>query len=467
MTKSYLKLITFIFLTILTSCNDDDSSNYISVYEEGEELLTGALSVRTVSSNAFGKAIPGLTLNESIKFGSGNSLFTSSWTALNTDSPSNTDGLGPTFNAVACVSCHTKDGRGKPITNNQNSNGFLLRISLPGQSQNGGPLGHPTYDKQIQDQANTNVPIEAKVIANYQTLDSIYPDGTPYQLIKPIYSIVNQQFEEIGNVLTSPRVGTQVIGLGLIDALTEESILINADEFDSDNDGISGRPNYVWNHLTNSTTIGKFGWKANQPSLRQQVADAFIGDMGLTSTLFSNDNCPSPQNECINFPNDASPEVSDVQLDEVVFYQSALAVPKRRNYQEQNVLDGRDLFKNIDCIKCHTTNFVTGSSDENSHVEIILIKPYSDFLLHDMGEALADNRPDFLATGNEWRTQPLWGIGLIETVNNHTNLLHDGRARNIEEAILWHGGEAEKSRQKFINLSTEERSNLIEFVNSL
>lgn len=189
--------------------------------------------------------------------------------------------------------------------------------------------------------------------------------------------------------------------------------------------------------------------------------------MGLTSTISSKENCPLPQNECLDSPNGGTPEVTNLQLDKVVFYQSALAVPKRRNYKEQNVLDGRDLFKNIDCIKCHTINFTTGASDENSHVEGILIKPYSDFLLHDMGEELADNRPDFLANGREWRTQPLWGIGLIKTVNNHTNLLHDGRARNIEEAILWHGGEAENSKNKFMNLTSTERNKVLEFINSL
>jgi CxxC motif-containing protein (DUF1111 family) len=265
----------------------------------------------------------------------------------------------------------------------------------------------------------------------------------------------------------SPRVGQQVIGLGLIDALSEESILANADEFDADNDGISGRANYVWNEITNSTSIGKFGWKANQPSLRQQVADAFNGDMGLTSSIFGNQNCPPGQDDCNNYPNGGTPEVIDSQLDDVVFYQSALAVPKRRKFMEQNVLEGKVLFNESDCVKCHAKNFTTGTSSENSHVEGIVIHPFSDFLLHDMGEALADNRPDFLANGNEWRTQALWGIGLIATVNNHTNLLHDGRARNIEEAILWHGGEAENSKQKFMNLSENDRNKVLEYINSL
>jgi CxxC motif-containing protein (DUF1111 family) len=473
--KLLLNKIYYIFAAfiIILSCSDDDiniaeeNDEYISLYEEGEEFLTANLSVRTNSNNAFGKEIPGLSFEEKIKFSSGNSLFTSNWTASGSDNDNNvTDGLGPTFNAVACAGCHVKDGRGKPLTNGQDSNGFLMRLSV-GNNNQMGPIGHPTYGKQIQDRAINNVEYEAKINVSYQTLDSIYPDGTPYQLLKPNYTIINNQFGEISNIEMSPRVGQQVIGLGLIDALSEESILANADEFDADNDGISGRANYIWNELTNTSTIGKFGWKSNQPSLRQQVADAFIGDMGLTSSIFPNKNCPPDQIECNNTPDGGDPEVTNTQLDNVIFYQSALAVPKRRDFMEQNVLDGRDLFKNIDCIKCHAKNYTTSSSIENIHVENILIHPFSDFLLHDMGEGLSDNRSDFLATGREWRTQPLWGIGLISTVNNHTNLLHDGRARNVEEAILWHGGEAQSSKNKFINLTANERSKVLEYINSL
>ena len=465
---------TYCLLTLLLfsfSCSNDDTyqaqndDDYISIYEEGEEFLTGKLSVRTTSNNAFGKEIPGLAFEEKIAFGLGNSLFTSPW--ISVGSTTAIDGLGPTFNARSCVGCHVKDGRGRPHTNGQVSNGFLMRLSIDGQGSNGEPIGHPSYGKQIQDQANIGVPYEAKINVSHQTINGTYPDGTPYELLKPTYTIIDKQFGALDNVYMSPRVGQQVIGLGLIDALSEESILANADEFDADNDGISGRANYVWNEIRNSTSIGKFGWKANQPSLRQQVADAFVGDMGLTSSIFGNQNCPPGQDDCNNYPNGGIPEVIDSQLDDVVFYQSALAVPKRRKFMEQNVLEGKVLFNESDCVKCHAKNFTTGTSSENSHVEGIVIHPFSDFLLHDMGEALADNRPDFLANGNEWRTQALWGIGLIATVNNHTNLLHDGRARNIEEAILWHGGEAENSKQKFMNLSENDRNKVLEYINSL
>ncbi|MFC5048724.1 di-heme oxidoredictase family protein [Aquimarina hainanensis] len=343
-----------------------------------------------------------------------------------------------------------------------------MRISIPGESMNGGPLEVPHYGDQIQDHANLNIPAEAKVLITYETVKGNYPDGTPYELRKPVYAIQNEEFGSLQTVLTSPRIAQQTIGLGFIDALDDAAILANVDEFDTDKDGISGKANYVWDVKTNTLKIGKFGWKSNQPSLEQQIAGAFNGDMGLTTYLFPENNCPSPQNDCANAPNGGAPEVTDRQLKHVLIYQAALAVPTRRDYKKENVLKGKNLFRELACIKCHVDNFVT---DNNyailPQIQNIQVRPYSDFLLHDMGEKLADNRPDFLASGREWRTQPLWGIGLIETVNNHTFLLHDGRARNIEEAILWHGGEAEKSKNDFMQLTQAERQYLLDFINSL
>jgi len=454
-----------LFLTVF-SCSNDDTVGYVSLYENGEEYLTAHLSITSTSNNAFGKEIPGLNFDEKIAFATGNSLFNQSWVSAPASTTAR-DGLGPTFNARSCSACHFKDGRGKPHVNGQNTNGFLVRLSIDGQDTHGGPLGHPIYGGQIQDQANIGIPYEAKINVTHQIIYGTYPDGTPYQLQNPTYTIIDEQFGALGNVLTSPRVGQQVIGLGLIDAISEESLLANVDETDANNDGISGKANYVWNAITNTTTIGKFGWKANQPSLRQQVAGALNGDLGLTTSIFSNQNCLPTQNDCNNAENGGTPEVVNEQLDDIVFYQSALAVPKRRNFKNEDVLLGKELFKQVDCIKCHATNITTSFSNENTHLNNITIHPYSDFLLHDMGTDLADNRPDFLANGNEWRTQPLWGIGLLQTVNGHTNLLHDGRARNIEEAILWHGGEAEVSKQKFMNLDSNERKQLIAFINSL
>lgn len=453
-----------------SSCSKDNLSNeYLPVnqYEQGEENLTDNLSVTTTNNNSFGKEIPGLNRTDKIRFASGNSLFNQSWVSAPA-STTGLDGLGPTFNSRACASCHFKDGRGKPFEpSNIGSKGFLIRLSIPGRNPHGGPLAVPNYGNQLQNHANLNIKKEADINVTYTYIEETYPDGTKYQLRKPSYSIINENFGSLTGVLISPRIGQQTIGLGLIDALPDNEILKNEDEFDTNNDGISGKANYVWNAIENKTSLGKFGWKANQPSLKQQIAGAFFGDLGLTTSIFNNNPCPSPQKDCYDAPNGGNPEVTEKQMDRVLLYQTSLAVPKRRNYKEQNVLNGKATFNNLKCISCHSTNFKTDSYSFNPLLENKNIKPYSDFLLHDMGEGLADNRPDFLANGKEWRTQPLWGIGLINTVNKHTFLLHDGRARNIEEAILWHGGEAEKSKNEFKKLSKQQREELLSFVESL
>ncbi len=468
MIKMKLKIVFIsIIITCLYSCSDDDYTATSKIeYEEGEEFLTSDLGVNSTSNNAFGFEISGLSFVEQAEFATGNSLFNQTWVS----SPASTtgrDGLGPTFNARACATCHFKDGRGKAFVNGEDSSGFLMRISMPGQDSNGDALPVLGYGTQLQDRANNGIPFEAKVNVTYEVINGEYADGTSYQLQKPIYSFSQEAFGSLSGVLMSPRVAQQTIGLGLISALPDEEITKFEDETDSDNDGISGRANYVYNYEINERDLGKYGWKANAPTLKQQVAAALHGDMGLTTSLFSDSNCPSPQQDCADAINGGTPEVTDVQLDKMLFYQAHLAVPNRRNYKDENVLKGKALFSSLNCIGCHAINQKTGTEAASDYLKNITIKPYSDFLLHDMGDDLADNRPDYLATGNEWRTQPLWGIGLISTVNGHTNLMHDGRAANIEEAILWHGGEAENIKEDFKNLSVDDRENLISFVNSL
>ena len=309
---------------------------------------------------------------------------------------------------------------------------------------------------------------EAEVSVAFNFISGTYPDGSNYELREPIYTISNLNYGALDpGILYSPRVGNQMIGLGLLEAISETDLLANADEFDSNGDGISGRANYVWDYITNSQKIGRFGWKANQPSLKQQVAGAFLGDIGITTSLFQTENCTSPQQDCQNAPNGGSPELEDEDLDKVVLYASSLAVPARRNTNDPDVLKGQELFFRVGCVSCHKYTFNTGIHPQFSHLSNQRIFPFTDLLLHDMGSQLADNRPDYLADGNEWRTPPLWGIGLFETVNGHTYYLHDGRARNLEEAILWHGGEATTVINRFKNLSKPERNQLIQFLKSL
>ena len=466
-----LKTLTYynlIFSVIFFSCSNKEEK-YIPkyTYEIGEELSAGKLTTAILGANAFDQPVPNLSTIDNRLFFVGNSLFRQNWVS----SPASTtarDGLGPTFNARSCSACHNKDGRGLPLQEDQLfSKGFLMRISIPGTSSNGGPVPVQSYGDQIQEHANFGVFYEAKVTVRFETISDKFADGETYELRKPIYTISDEQFGSLQNVLTSPRVGTQVIGLGLIDAISNQDLIVNADENDLNGDGISGKANYVWDVVSQQHELGRFGWKANQPNLMQQVAGAFHGDMGLTSSLFPNENCPTSQQDCLNSVNGGTPEITDAALHDIMIYSSSLSVPIRRDFDSEKVLKGKHLFKEMKCSGCHIESFTTSSYPFNRALENIKIRPYSDFLLHDMGESLADNRPDFFASGREWRTQPLWGIGMIQEVNNHTFLLHDGRARNVEEAILWHGGEAENSKENYKNLTKKDRAAVLAFINSL
>ncbi|MCG1037032.1 di-heme oxidoreductase family protein [Polaribacter sargassicola] len=468
----YLYIGVLIFICF--SCTSDGLSDeeYISInYELDEEKLVSDLSIEAFTADkAFGRGIPILSDLELAFFGVGNAMFDQSWVSAPASTTSR-DGLGQIFNARACSACHLRDGRGKPVLENgAGSEGFLIRLSS-GNDLITGPIGFGNYGDQLQDDSNLGIDKEGTINVHFETITGTYPDGETYELRKPIYTIVDENYGSLSNAKQSPRVGQQVIGLGFIDALSEASILANEDINDIDGDGISGKANYVWNVKENKSTIGKFGWKANQPTLEQQIAAAFSGDMGLTTSIFPDENCP-PGIDCDELYNGNNEgetvEVTDTQMSRIMVYQAAISVPIRRDYNTIDVLEGKALFSELECAKCHINNFTTDNNYSLlTQLENITIRPYSDFLLHDMGDDLADNRADFLANGNEWRTQPLWGLGMIETVNDHTFLLHDGRARNIEEAILWHGGEAENAKNNFKNLSKESREQVLKFLNSL
>lgn len=460
---------TFLFLFILLSiygCSTDDDKYVVLVAETGEELSGGDNTSFNFSAEAFGFASPNLSFDERLEFGLGNSLFNQSWVTAPASTTAR-DGLGPLFNARSCSGCHFKDGRGRPPNApGELSHGLVLRLHLPGTDSNGFPIGDPVYGRQLQDNSILDVATEGSIIVNYVPLTESYPDGKTVTLQKPTYLINDLAYGPTSAAVISPRVANQLIGLGLIDALDDATILAFQDIYDADGDGISGKANFVYNVETASLELGRYGWKANQPSIKQQVAAAFSGDLGITSSLFPEENCPSNTEGCPDLPNGGTPEIINENLQSVSFYSSTLAVPARRNVSDQKVLQGKELFTNIQCVSCHKPKLVTGIhpvADLSNQV----IRPYTDVLLHDMGDGLADGASEFLANGREWRTPPLWGLGLIETVNGHTNLLHDGRARNIEEAILWHGGEAEQSKENFKSLTLENREAIITFLKSL
>lgn len=463
-----IHIVSLFVILCFMSCNDDDIKDVTpSLFsEEGERFSGGQVTVLDQSTNAFALQAPTATGVDALRFFVGNSLFTQNWVTAPASTTAR-DGLGPFFNSRACSGCHPKDGRSNPPSPEfGNAHGLLLRLSVSGTGENGEAIGDPIYGGQLQDQSILGVKYEGKIDLLYVESNGTYPDGNVYSLRKPYYGIKSLQYGDLDpGVMISPRVGQQVFGLGLLEALAEQTILQFEDEFDSNGDGVSGKANYVWDVEEQSLELGRFGWKANQPSLRQQAAGAFLGDMGITSSLFPNQECPSGI-DCDTIQDGGTPEISDENLNDVELYLQTLAVPARRNWDNQLVLEGKELFNNIGCATCHRPSMVTG----NHKVSLLSnqkIYPYTDLLLHDMGDGLADNRPDFLASGKEWRTPPLWGLGLIETVNNHTYLMHDGRARSIEEAILWHGGEAEQSKNQFRQLSKLEREKILAFLKSL
>ncbi len=339
---------------------------------------------------------------------------------------------------------------------------------MPGLAANGGIVPDPVYGDQLQPQAILGVPPEGRATIRYFEEPITHADGSSETLRRPEYGIVDLAYGSLSDsIQVSPRVAPFLIGLGLLAAVDDASLLALADPADLDNDGISGRPNRVWDVQEQKTVIGRFGWKANQPTLAQQNAGAFLGDIGITSELFQEQNCTPIQAACQAAPNGGTPEIDAGKLAFITFYTHTLAVPARRNVDAPVVQKGEALFAGSGCSHCHLPELTTGELAGFPELSRQLIHPYTDLLLHDMGVGLADGRPDFEADGQEWRTPPLWGIGLVHTVNGHSMFLHDGRARNLAEAILWHGGEAAPSRDAYRQLSSSDRDALLRFLESL
>lgn len=459
--KTILVLL-FIPITIV-SCKDDDFEEDTELLPNLEERLLagGATTVFLTSSNAFGTPAPNLTATEldlhfdgDLQF---NRTFVSAPATIN-------GGVGPIFNHTSCVACHPRDGR-VPFPSNINAlSGFFFRSSLPGVGENGAPIPVPGYGTQIQNQAIFGYQPEAKFTVTYSTITETLADGTIITLKKPHYGLTDTYVSVPSDILLSPRLGSPIFGLGLLEAVPESVILQNQDSNDANGDGISGKANYVWNSISQQLQIGRFGWKANTATILEQCAGAYNGDMGITNYVIPIETGWGQTNGSDGLADD--PEITTAELDAVTFYSQTLAVPASRNVNDIYVRRGAKIFDNIGCAKCHVPKLTTGNSPIPA-LRNQTIYPYTDMLVHDMGEGLADNRPDFLADGREWRTRPLWGIGLTQVVNGHTHFLHDGRAKNIMEAILWHGGEAENAQKEFKKLSTTDRENLLTFINSL
>ena len=460
-----LSFLILLMSILLSAC---DSESPVAVEStpvfSTSEFSGGETTVFDASSHAFSIPAPNLSTAALEKHLEGDVEFEAVFvTAPAVVNP----GLGPIYNNVSCINCHSRDGRGRPPGADEGLVSLLFRLSLPkGEDSVTGrpPTPVPGFGTQLNNRAIVDADPEGKVKIEYTEQTLTTADGTRVHLRYPNYTLTETYQPLPENVEVSPRVAPVVFGLGLLEAIPENAILAYADEADVDGDGISGKPNYVWDVVAQRYTLGRFGWKANQPTLLQQVAAAYNDDMGITTSLFSVENSAG---QAQLTEHSATPEVNDEILDAVTFYVQTLAVPARRNVDDPQVKQGEQLFAEAQCASCHIPTLRTGVLAGVPSVSNQTIHPYTDLLLHDMGPELADNRSDFRASGREWRTPPLWGIGLVRRVNGHTNFLHDGRARDLMEAILWHGGEAEASRQAVEQMSKEERDALVAFLQSL
>jgi CxxC motif-containing protein (DUF1111 family) len=423
------------------------------------------LVVNDAGREAFSRPLGGLTESERERFFRGRSLFNQSWVVAPAKDDQ-VDGLGPLYNRLACVSCHARNGRGLPPERpDERMQSMLVRLSVAGPDGHGGPRPHPAYGDQFNEEGVPGVAGEGRVSLHWVEVVHRLPDGERIRLRRPQLVFSELAYGPMGRVLTSPRVGQQVVGMGLLDAVPAEVLeaMANAPKAD----GVKGRVNRAWNPEGGRAEAGRFGYKANMPSLRAQIAGAFLGDLGITSALHPDENCSPTQIACRKAPTGGRPELGADQLDDVEFYLAHLAVPARRGADSPAVRRGEVLFAAAGCSQCHRPSLNTGPSPRFPRLALKTIAPYTDLLIHDMGAGLADGRPDFLASGREWRTPPLWGIGLTATISETARYLHDGRARSLGEAILWHGGEAKVARRRFARLGRAEREDLLVFLKSL
>lgn len=475
-----------------SSRSDEDRARVASVIQpttdfsapETYELNSGgaATSFKPLNASVFSHPSANMSFERQLDFRVGDGIFRKLWVS----SPSSTkssDGLGPFFNARSCQSCHLKDGRGHPPQGGEEAVSLFLRLSIPPQSDAGREalasgrltvIPEPVYGEQLQNFSVQGLLAEGRMKITYVEEPVRLDDGEVVTLRRPSYAVTDLNYGPMHpDAMISPRLTPPMIGMGLLEAVPDEDILAAADPSDMDGDGISGRPNRVWSDTRQEVMLGRFGWKASRPTIADQTGHAFSGDIGISNSVVASGygDCTAVQAECRGAP-DGGDEVEGTEAPAqmfalTVFYTRNLAVPGRRYVDDPQVLAGKRQFYRAGCAGCHRPKLVTGRDTAEPEQAFQLIWPYTDLLLHDMGEGLADGRPDGQATGREWRTPPLWGLGLTGTVTEFPTYLHDGRARSVLEAILWHGGEAEAARRKVMTMSKAERDALLVFLASL
>ncbi len=447
----FIKSLVVIFTTGLFAVND--SSKFLSSDKNNSLLL---------------KSIDNLNDDEYDKFILGRSFFTIPWV----EAPSATtarDGLGPLFNANSCISCHPSNGRGTLFNKDGfESRALLSKLSIKATASKEhqeflkyrGFIPDTIYGGQLSINAIHGIDFEGRVKVDFDEIEVLFSDGEKQILLKPKYSLENLNYGVISkDTNISYRIAPTLNGMGLIELISDEDILKNVDENDNNSDGISGRANYVYSNITKKEELGKYTWKASVSFLKEQIAAAASNDMGITTSIFPFENCTKAQQKCNDAPKARDKiDLPDDRLDAIDYYLKNIKsyTPKVTKEFEE----GLEIFEQISCSKCHVSSFETNKGFK--------VYPYSDFLLHDMGEDLSDGRSEFKASEDEWRTAPLWGLALHEKINaEKPRLLHDGRARTFQEAILWHGGEAKNAKENYMNLPKEKREKLIKFLEEL
>ncbi|WP_413786778.1 di-heme oxidoredictase family protein [Psychrobacter sp. Pi2-1] len=461
-----------------------------------QEIKQGGDSGISISSaESYSKPSSNLAASRKGAFFIGNAFFKQPWVVAPASTDSR-DGLGALFNVAACQSCHVKDGRGHaPMTADDDADSLLIRLSMPASTDEQRQqlqdsliekIAHPMYGGQLQDRGIQGVPAEARIAVQWTDKPVTFADGYVETLRAPTFNLTKPGYGAFDDdMMVSPRVALPMIGLGLLEQIPDDDIKKQAN--DGSNGDISGKFNWVMDPQTGKRALGRFGWKAGQTKLITQNQSAFNEDMGLTSNIRPNESCMPTQTACLNAAtgadeqgNGKSPvEVNDEVAKFVEFYTRNLAVPHRRNADDKLVLAGKKRFYDMGCQSCHTPRYQLPKTDDDhleQHGQVIY--PYTDLLLHDMGDALADRtiagklppkdaQVEFLANSYEWRTPALWGVGLAQTVDPQATFLHDGRARTLMEAVLWHGGEAEKQQQQVLKLDKQGRAELNAFLKSL
>lgn len=436
----------------------------LAAVEPGEDQPGGAAtSAKPPNRSAFSHPVANLSFEGQFEFKVGDGVFRKLWASA-PSSTTSSDGLGPLYNARSCQSCHLKDGRGTPPAPGEAAVSLLFALARADGSPD------PIYGGQLQPFAIQGQAGEAAIVIRYRDRPVKLADGMVVKLREPTYTVTKPAYGPLDRTTRlSPRIAPPMIGVGLLELVPEADILARVDPEDRDGDGVRGLARRVWSRAEGREMLGRFGWKTGAATVADQAANAFSNDMGLSTPLIraSAGDCTERQPRCRSAPTGDDPgegiEVPSKMFALVAFYSRRLGVPARLNASAEPVLRGKQLFADLGCAACHTPRHVTGHHPERPELSGQTIWPYTNLLLHDMGDGLADGTPE----GKLWRTTPLWGLGLTETVSGHTYLLHDGRARGILEAVLWHGGEAQAARDRVVKLGKSDREALLAFLGSL